>query len=206
MNFVNITGEIVETPVQKIIIGKSAYYKTALLVYGRNGKADVIPMVIPEREIERCDGLVSVFGALQSYKIGKARRVMVFVKSISEANFWSYGLHDTNLVFMSGTLKRKTEPKENGYASGIVFCHNRTGSYETIPIVARRNAAKDLWDTPIDEKVMVVGKLKSVVTSDKDGHDTGCKLLVFRIERIGGESFEDRIEKNHNGKLQMLSE
>lgn len=175
MNFVRITGEIIETPVQTIGSGRKCLFRTTILVYRKNGKYDAIPMVIQGQEKENADGFVNVTGAFRSYKINGARKAMVCVDSITSHYF---GLEDTNLVFLSGALKKKTDNGE-----GILFCTNKSGSYETVPIMTRKYA-KELWEMPLESEVMVIGRLKSVITSDKNGNDIGCKLLVSRIERI----------------------
>lgn len=173
MNFVSITGEIIETPVDTIDSGSKHLFKTTLLVYRKDGKIDAIPLVIPEREKENAVGFVSVTGAFRSYKIGNTRKSMVCIDTIGSHYFRS---EDTNLVFLNGTLKKKTDDGE-----GIIFCYNKSGSYETIPIMTRKYA-KELWKIPIDSEVMVVGRLKSFVTTNSSGSDIGCKLLVSRID------------------------
>lgn len=173
MNFVSITGEIIETPVQAIESGNKRFFKTTILVYRKKWKFDVIPLIIPEREKGNAVGFISATGAFRSYKIGNMRKSIVCIDTIRSHYFRS---EDTNLVFLNGTLKKKTDDGE-----GIIFCHNKSGSYETIPIMTRKYA-KELWKIPIDSEVMVVGRLKSFVTTNSSGSDIGCKLLVSRID------------------------
>lgn len=207
MNFVDLTGEIVETPTLKFERGDKRFFQTMILILRKSGKADAIPLVIPEREISKADGFVSVVGMMQSYKSNGRRKIMVFGHSVLPCEI---SLEHKNLVFMSGILKKKTEQRTarsgRDVSNGIIFTYNNFGTYETIPIVALGGASNDLCSVSIGEEVMVVGRLKSVVTADKDGFDTGCKLTAFRLEQAGrGLHSEDRIEANPYGKLQMLS-
>ena len=185
MNFVNLTGEIIETPTLKFERNDKRFFQTKILVLRKSGKADAIPLVIPEREILKADGFVSVVGTMQSYKSDGRRKIMVYGNSISSCEI---SLEHKNLVFMSGILKKKTEQRTarsgRKVSNGIIFSYN-IGTYETIPIVALGSASNDLCSVPIGEEVIVVGRMKSVVTSYKDGFDTGCKLTVFRLEQAG---------------------
>ena len=168
-NRVSLTGEIVSEGTFSHEVYGEGFYEFLLRVMRLSGQADILPITISERLIEKSElfkgKIVSVSGQFRSYnklENGKSRLMLtVFVRELLD----SLPEKNPNSILLSGYICKppiyRTTPFNREIADVLVAVNRAYNKSDYIPCIAWGRNARFVKNLNVGDRIAISGRIQS---------------------------------------------
>ena len=190
-NKVAVVGTITEKYVYDHMVFGESFYRTAISLTRKSGKADVIPVMISERLIDVTEdmrgGRVALFGEYRSFNQCERERtkliLFIFCQEIRPAE--DYEQEDENNVYLNGFICKKPTYRKTPLGREItdllVAVNRPYGKTDYIPCVAWGMDARRTEGYEIGTRVQLYGRIESREYTKKINEDECEQRTAYEI-------------------------